>query len=145
MLFVKRLLIPALVVFAAACGSSDVGADRLKDLNAGDSRETVLSVMGSGPLTARMADTLRLANGFRRQSYLVEGRNFEVLWFRVEPGSLADSIVQRRETPVLLESDTLVGWGWKLFGEKAREFGLPNPALEKARLDSIAASQAPRS
>ena len=125
----------------AACGGDDLGSARLRSLETGATRDQVLETIGTGPLAATGADTLRLAQGHRTQRYIVNGATYEVIWYREEPGSLADDIERGRETPILLEADTLVGWGWSLYEKKAAEVGLPNPMREKARLDSISRSQ----
>ena len=135
------LALAASAMLVACGGGGDLGADRLADVKSGDSRDALLTTLGNGPLAATGSDTLRLANGYRRQRYFVNGVTYEVIWFRAEPGSLQDDIVRERETPILLAADTVMGWGWSFFDTKARELDLPNPMREKARLDSIANAQ----
>jgi hypothetical protein len=136
-----RGITAALLFALAACGPPDVGADRLDGVDAGDARADLLETLGTGPLVATGADTLRLVNGYRRQSYFASGATYEVIWYRSEPGSLADQIIRDRETPILLTNDTVMGWGWSFYDAKARELGLPNPMRDQERLDSISRSQ----
>jgi hypothetical protein len=144
-LFQRKLLLAStlsLTLFAA-CGPSDLGADRLKSVDGGAPRTELLQAMGQGPLVGAGADTMRLVNGYRRQMYVVSGQQYEVVWYRAEPGSLADPITKERETPILVHADTVMGWGWKYFQKKARELDLPDPLRSSERLDSISRSQQP--
>lgn len=138
----KSLLVAVLsLAMLGACGPSDLGADRLKPIKSGASQAELLQAMGEGPLVASGADTIRVINGFRRQEYLVQGRMYEVIWYRAEPGSLTDPITKERETPIVLNADTVMGWGWKYYQERARALDLPDPTRDAARLDSISKSQ----
>lgn len=122
----------------AACGSSDVGASRLKVLVSGASRNTVLEIMGAGPLVSRtQADSPRLVQGYRRQAFAFEGRMVEVLWYREAPGSLSDPILRENETPVVIEADTLVGWGWTFYPQFAADHNLPDPERDRRWQDSV--------
>ncbi len=135
----RALVIGAITALVAACGPSDVGASRLKPLKAGTDRSIVVSTMGAGPLASNVAtDTPRLVNGFRRQAFVTGGRSLEVLWYREAPGSLSDPIERQVETPIVIEADTLVGWGWKFYPKFAADNNLPNPERDKAWQDSVA-------
>lgn len=108
--------------------SSDVGADKLSVLSEGTPRDSVLMVMGQGPLTAQYADTMRLEKGFRRETYLINGKQLEVLYYRELQGNVAEPVVQAKETPLVLQGGKLVGWGWKYYVEIGMpELDLPNP------------------
>ncbi|MEO7996790.1 MAG: hypothetical protein ABI852_05060 [Gemmatimonadaceae bacterium] len=129
-------------IFLAACGPSDVGSEKLKKIPAAARREAVLAAMGTGPLSpVTPSDQPRIVNGFRRQMYFTNGKTYEIFWYRSEPGTVADPIVKDRETPVVMEGDTLAGWGWKFFTPYAATTHLPDPTQDKARLDSIVKSQ----
>ena len=132
----------------AACGPSDLGASKLKGLPKGASRTSVLAAMGTGPLAPNGPNQqARIVNGFRHQVYLnlKDGGTYEFLWYREEPGTVEDPIVKKRETPVVIVADTLVGWGWKFFSEYAKKERLPDPSQDQARLDSIYKAQNPDS
>ena len=108
------------------------------------SRDSVLAVMGTGPLVGTGVDTLRMAHGFRRQAFMVAGAQYEVLWYRDTPGTLDDPILKERETPLVIEDNKLKGLGWSFYDKLAQEKNLPNPSLSKQRLDSIVQSQQPK-
>jgi len=134
----------ATLVVLAAC-SGDVGAAKLKSIPKGANREAILSTMGTGPIAAvRENDQLRVVNGFRRQVFISQARQIEVVWYREEPGSLDDVITQARETPVVIESDSLVGWGWKFYHPFALSMKLPDPVMDSIRIDSLSKSQQPK-
>ncbi|MDQ6611708.1 MAG: hypothetical protein M3Y64_04685 [Gemmatimonadota bacterium] len=134
----------AATILATACGPSDVGAGKLKSIPKGAHRPEILSVMGTGPLVSAIpADAPRIINGFRRQMYLTGGKTYEIFWYRDEPGSLNDAIVRERETPVVMQGDTLLGWGWKFYSPFAKQINLPDPSHDKERADSIMKAQNP--
>ena len=132
----------AATVFLAACGQSDVGKAKLKSIPPAARRDAVLAAMGTGPLAPTFPNEApRIVNGFRRQMYITNGKTYEIFWYREEPGTVADPILKERETPVVMEGDTLAGWGWKFFSAYAATTHLPDPTQEKARLDSIYKAQ----
>jgi hypothetical protein len=137
----RRITLFALAVGTAAlaaCGPSDVGAARLKALETGADRSIVVATMGAGPLASNVpTDAPRLVNGFRRQAFVTKGRNLEVLWFREAPGSLSDPIQRSLETPIVIEADTLVGWGWSFYPQFAADNNLPDPERDRLWQDSV--------
>lgn len=128
----------AFALLISACGPSDVGASRLKSLEPGAARSLVVSTMGNGPLASNIAsDGPRLVNGYRRQAFISGGRTLEVLWYREAPGSLSDVIDRRTETPIVIEADTLVGWGWKFYPQFAADNNIPDPERDRRWQDSV--------
>lgn len=121
----------AAAVLLAACSdtnSNDVGVDKLAPLAEGTPKDSVLLVMGQGPLTAQYADTLRIEKGFRRETYLIDGKQYEVLYYRELQGNVAEQVQQAKETPVVLQNGKVLGWGWKYYVETAMtDLKLPNP------------------
>ena len=118
-------------VALAACGSSDVGAKKLKPIHAGMPRDSVLTIMGSGPLMGYYSDTLRLVKGFRASKYLVQGKMTEVLYYREEKGNVAEPVEQVLETPIVLQDEKALGWGWKYYVKAMGQIGLPSPIQAK--------------
>ena len=140
-----RIVAAAITISVLAACSGDLGAAKLKGIPKGAKRDVVLSTMGTGPLTAtRETDALRVVNGFRRQIFIAQARQIEVLWYREQPGTLDDPISQQTETPVVVEADTLVGWGWKFYSPFAVTMKLPDPARDSIRLDSMVKASAPK-
>ncbi len=118
----------AFAMLACADSSSDVGADKLEPIEAGASKASLLEAIGTGPLTAQFADTLRLESGFRRNTYLIAGKQYEVLFYRELPGNVAEPVEQAKETPVVLQDGKVLGWGWRFYVEEGmKELKLPSP------------------
>jgi hypothetical protein len=129
---VFRSSIPLLALAAACSDYSEVGEDLLKPITAGVSRDSLLTVMGSGPLTGRYADTLSLDHGFRLSKYLVSGQYYEVLYYREATGDVAEPVRQHTETPIILKDGKVLGWGWKFYvDEGMKKIGLPTPLKEE--------------
>ena len=142
---VRTLVVVAAVSLSiVACGPADIGAARLKEIPENTTRDSVLSVLGTGPLSATGSDTLRVVNGFRRQTFVVESGTYEVLYYREQPGSVNDSITRTVETPVVIKDGVFIGQGWKFYSKLADANNLPNPLRNKERLDSIARAQQTR-
>jgi hypothetical protein len=128
-------LLITLVAFAAACGDrfEEVGADRLKPIAEGTSRDSVLAVMGTGPLTASFAaDSARLLNGFRRDQYFHEGALYEVLYYRELTGNVAEPLDPVKETPIVLQAGKALGWGWSFYTEATPNLNLPKVTLPES-------------
>jgi hypothetical protein len=131
----------ATLAIVAACGG-DVGAAKLKKLPEDASRDAVLQAVGNGPIIPQAEnDRLRVVNGFRRQVFITNARQIEVIWYREEPGSLNDKITKDRETPILVENGKMLGWGWKYYQPFADSMKLPDPVRDSIRLDSIYKAQ----
>jgi hypothetical protein len=141
-----RLVGASIALFALAACSGDLGEAKLKAIPPGAKRDVVLTALGTGPLAAaKENDALRIVGGFRRQVFITQARQLEVVWYREAPGTLDDVITPKTETPVVIEADTLVGWGWKFYSPFAVAMKLPDPTREGFRLDSLAkASAAPK-
>ncbi len=129
--YVVRTIAFLFLASAAACGTSEVGSSKLDDLDAGTTRADVLTKIGTGPLTAVGSDSARLVNGFRHMRYFSAGKNFEVIYFRDQPGSVSDPVEQKLETPIVLADEKVLGTGWKFYVEAMKTYGLPTPLLEK--------------
>lgn len=111
----------------AGCGGSDeLGAARLKSLRDGTPRDSVLMVMGRGPLTATSSDTMRLVQGFRRSAYVIDGAMVEVLFYRETPGIVTEGVVRETETPIIMKDGKTLGWGWRFFDAQRAGLGIPD-------------------
>lgn len=139
----RSALFAAAAVSFAACGSDEVGAERLKPVHAGMPKDSLMTIMGMGPLTAQYADTMRLDHGFRVDKYLIDGKVYEVLYYREQPGNVAEPVVQQIETPVVLTGSKVLGWGWKFYVKEGIEkLRLPTPLREQAPPSSGASANA---
>lgn len=140
-----RIVGASLALFALAACSGDLGEAKLKTIPKGAKRDAVISTLGTGPLVAtRENDALRIVSGFRRQVFISQARQIEVVWYREEPGTLDDRITAKTETPVIIEADSLVGWGWKFYSPFAATMKLPDPLRDSIRVDSMAKASAPK-
>jgi hypothetical protein len=90
----RRSTTVAMVLAAAslaACGDDQVGSDVLGSVEAGLPKDSLLAMMGTGPLTGQFADTLRLERGFRISKYVMDGKLYEVVYYREKPGNVRDA------------------------------------------------------
>jgi hypothetical protein len=85
---------------------------RLKNLNAGISKDSALAVLGGG-------------TGERPESYLVKGQMIEAVMVRREgvEGPL-DSLPKTDYNPVVIINGKLAGWGWEYFDSLSQEIGV---------------------
>jgi hypothetical protein len=133
--FVRSLsavLLGGTVVLAACGGDKEVGADLLDPVEAGFPKDSLVTLIGKGPLTATFADTMRVMNGFRYDKYLIDGQYYEVLYYREQPGDVQEPVEQFTETPIVLKDNKVLGWGWKFYVKEGIEkIHLPTPLKEK--------------
>lgn len=135
-----------LLATLAACGSDEAASARIKNIEPGMTREQVFAEMGTGPLTADGADSVRVVNGFRHARYLVDGKQYEVIYARDEAGKVSELLQSSRETPVVLEGDKVLGKGWEFYLKTAMpQLRLPNPlvAVDTAKPGSAAVPKEP--
>jgi hypothetical protein len=116
----------------AACSDKEIGATRLKSVHAGMPKDSVMAIMGQGPMTAHYADTLRLEQGFRHSTFFIDGNRYEVLYYREATGDVTEPVEQEVETPVVLSNGKALGWGWRFYVEAMEKYKLPTPLTEKA-------------
>jgi hypothetical protein len=116
----------------AACSDNEIGATRLKPVHAGMPKDSVMAIIGQGPLTAHYADTLRLEQGFRHSTFFIDGNRYEVLYYREATGDVTEPVEQEVETPVVLSNGKALGWGWRFYVEAMEKYKLPTPLKEKA-------------
>ncbi len=108
----RSLTLGLLLVGTAACGDS-----RLKNLSVGMGRDSVAIVMETDA-------------PHRSESYLLDGKFWEIFYYgRGELGS-ADSVAWRELSPVVLADGTVAGWGWNYWEDEAERLGIPLPPEE---------------
>ena len=104
------LLLSALSLSAvAACGEDK----RVKEVNAGMTRESLLTVIGKD---SRGQDSL--PNVYQRERYLIGGKNYEVLFFsgtgrHAYVGTQKDTIPWKELTPIAMIDNRVAGKGWE--------------------------------
>ena len=109
----------ATLLVAAACagaGEGDVEKDpRLTQVTVGISRDSALRILG-----ASSSDSL--ANIYRREVYLIQGQNLEILFYSPQGLKEGQGAAAAESTlrPVVITGNSVAGWGWAFFDSVAR-------------------------
>ena len=98
-----------------ACGEDK----RVKQLSTGITRDSAISVIAKDVKNSAGPDSF--PNVYTREKYLIDGKNYEVLYFSPEnrkfvPG---DSVKLRTLTPIVFVDNMLVGKGWSAWDSVA--------------------------
>ena len=103
----RRLAIAAAGALAlSACGPDK----RIKELSAGISRDSMLTIIGQG---ATPTDDGGLPNVYRSEEYLANGHMLQVLFFSPKNQREGrDSVAASKLTPLVLEDGILRAWSW---------------------------------
>ena len=110
---IARTAYAAVMVLAlTACGDA-----RLKDLSLGINRDSVAVVMKT--------DTPH-----RSESYLMEGKFWEIFYYAEEGVPAADSVAWRELAPVVIADGAVVGWGWKYWDREGERLKVVLPPKE---------------
>jgi hypothetical protein len=120
---VRRMGVGVLLLAGAvlATGCED---KRVKALDTGISRDSALSVMGSGESPKSASDTLR--NVYARDEYLIAGTKYEVLYFTPHDEKQGkDSIAWKKLTPIVLVNNKVVGRGWSYLDSLSTAHKIP--------------------
>jgi hypothetical protein len=95
----------SLVTLAAACEDR-----RVKQLDTGITRDSVVSVI-SHEVKGTKPDSF--PNVYTRESFLVNGKRIEILYFTPNNEKQGkDSVAWRKLTPLVLVENKLIGRGW---------------------------------
>lgn len=108
----RMLPAAALLLALTACGDS-----RLKDLSLGINRDSVAVVM--------QADAPH-----RSESYLMEGKFWEIFYYAKQGVPTADSVAWRELSPVVIADGAVVGWGWDYWQDEADRLKVQLPPEE---------------
>lgn len=113
----------AVAVLSAACGPDK----RVQALNTGITRDSVLSVISHDLKPGTPSDSF--PNVYKRNRYLINGRNYEVLYFTPNDEKQGkDSVATKKLTPLVLVENKLVGKGWDVWDSVSKANKIP---LEK--------------
>ena len=105
--YARLLPVAALLLALTACGDK-----RLKDLSLGINRDSVAVVMKTDA-------------PHRSESYLMEGKFWEVLYYAKEGVPAADSVAWRKLSPVVIADGAVVGWGWGYWEREGTRLNAP--------------------
>jgi hypothetical protein len=107
-----RILLAVTISSLAVLGCAKEDA-RLKDLNAGITKDSAIAVLG-------------VRAGERPAAYLFKGKMIEVMMIRL-PGveGPLDSLTRKQYSPVVVVDGKLAGWGWKFWDSVSKDIGRP--------------------
>lgn len=110
----------AAAMLAAACGPDK----RVQALNTGITRDSVLSVISHDLKPGTPPDSF--PNVYKRSRYLINGRNYEVLYFTPNDEKQGkDSVATKKLTPLVLVENKLVGKGWGVWDSVSKANKIP--------------------
>ena len=95
---------------------------RVKELNAGITRDSVLSVTAKGTVGADSMPSI-----YSQERYLINGKNLEVLYFDSKDRKAGgkDTVPLRKLTPLVILDNKLVGKGWPVWDSVAKANRIP--------------------
>ena len=105
---------------------------RVKELNTGITRDSAMTVI-SQEIKGGGSDSF--PNVYMRDRYLIEGKNFEVLYFAPNNEKQGkDSVPWRKLTPIVFLNNKLVAKGWPAWDSITKT----NKILTREKTDSFA-------
>ena len=109
------LIVAASLSIAACAGGESEKDPRILQLTAGINKDSALKILSGGS-----GDSL--ANIYRREQYLLNGRMVEILFYSPEGLKEGQGPAPAESTlrPVVLTEGTVNGWGWTFFDSVAR-------------------------
>jgi hypothetical protein len=115
-------------LFAACAIAGLTGCQdkRIKELNTGMPRDSVLSVLSRGAKPGAGIDSL--VNVYTSERFLIDGKNYEILYFAPDNQKAGkDSVARKDLTPVVLVDNRLVGKGWAFWDSASAAHKIPVP------------------
>jgi hypothetical protein len=95
----------AVLTFVAACQDK-----RVKEVDTGITRDSALSIL-SQDVRGTQPDSF--PNVYKRARYLINGKNYEVLFYTPNNEKQGkDSVVSKKLTPIVFVENKVVGKGW---------------------------------
>jgi hypothetical protein len=117
----RSLTLAALAGAALLAGCKD---KRIKEVNAGITRDSLLTVVGQG---ARGADSL--PNIYRTDRYLIDGKNYEIFFFSGTSqhllGPVKDTLPWKELTPIVMVDRVVVGKDWAFLDSLSNAHKIP--------------------
>ena len=113
----RSTIVLAGLVLLGACQDK-----RVKELNAGITRDSVLSVTAKGTVGADSMPSI-----YSQERYLINGKNLEVLYFDSKDRKAGgkDTVPLRKLTPLVILDNKLVGKGWPVWDSVAKANRIP--------------------
>jgi len=114
-----------LAAFGIASGLAACQDSRVQDLDTGISRDSAITIMGQDAPKGGGIDSM--PNVYWRETYLIAGRNYEVLYFDPEgrKAKVARDTNYAGLTPVVMIENRMVGKGWEYWDSLSRANKIP--------------------
>ncbi len=108
------------LISVAACGDS-----RIKQLQVGISRDSMLRVLAQGSTTG---DSLPFV--YRHNSYLVSGKYFDVFYYDPKDRNYTETrqVRENEVVPIFVVDGVVEGWGWDYSNRLYAEYKIPSRA-----------------
>jgi hypothetical protein len=107
-----------LASFLAIAATVACADARVKKLSEGISRDSVLTILRDGQ--AKTA-TDSMQHVYEAAAYLVNGVRYDVVYYtKGEELAGVDSVPPKQLTPIVLQNDSVTGWGWEHWDSVAR-------------------------
>jgi len=113
----SSLAVLTAVVSLAACEDA-----RVKELNAGITRDSAITVMAQ---EVKGGGHDAFPNVYLREPYLIGGKNIEVLYFSPNNEKAVKDTVFTKVTPVVFVNNKLAGRGWAFWDSVSKAHGIP--------------------
>jgi len=114
----STIVLGALASFVLISGCQD---KRVKDLQVGITRDSVLSVTAQGT-----QGTDSMPSIYKQDRYLINGKTLEVLYFDPQNRKVAtDTVPMGKLTPLVVYDGHLVGKGWAAWDSVAKANKIP--------------------
>jgi hypothetical protein len=120
--FSVRRWASSFVVLTAAISLAACEDARVKELNAGITQDSAMSVL-SQEVTGGGHDSL--PNVYLREPYLIGGKNIEVLYFNSDNKKAGKDTVFTKVTPIVFVNHKLAGRGWGFWDSVSKAHGIP--------------------
>jgi len=122
-----------LAVAALSCAVLFVACEdkRVSQLDTGITRDSALSVISHDVNAKSAAGPDSFPNVYMRDRYLINGKNYEVLYFtpnneKIEKAG-KDTIPKRKLAPIVFVDNRLIGHGWPFWDSLAATMKIPVP------------------
>jgi len=113
-----------LTVFAAAVLATACEDKRVKQLDTGITRDSVMSVISHDLPPGTPSDSF--PNVYKRDMYLMGGKHYEVMFFTPNNEKQGkDSVPLKKLTPLVFVENKLIGRGWPFWDSVAMANKIP--------------------
>lgn len=120
--FSVRRRASSFVVLTAALALAACEDARVKELNAGITRDSAITVMAQ---EVKGTGHDSLPNVYLREPYLIGGKNIEVLYFNGDNQKAVKETVFTKVTPIVFVDQKLAGRGWAFWDSVSKAHGIP--------------------